>query len=317
MTTAGECKNCGAPIAGRYCSACGQSADVRIPSLGALLVDVLGDVFSFDSRIWHSLATLALKPGRLTSAYLEGQRARYTPPFRMYLVASLAFFLLFSLLGWLASSPGSAPGASGDAAAAVAGGATAAALPTADSNAATAEDASVHITLDDDGSLSCNFVDKDLPPAMRQRLVDACERMERDNGAAFGRALVGNLSAMLMIFVVIVSGIMRALYLFARRKYVEHLLFFAHVHTLFFLLAFATLLVFQAERLAPILVWPGRIVVSAAVVYFLVYLYLAMRHVYAQGRVLTAVKYVVLGGSYAAAFMVTLFFTAVVTAVMD
>jgi hypothetical protein len=84
---------------------------------------------------------------------------------------------------------------------------------------------------------------------------------------------------------------------------------------LFFLLAFATLLVWEAERLAPILVWPGRIVVSAAAAYFLVYLYLAMRHVYAQGHVLTAVKYVVLGGSYAAAFM-TLFFTAVVTAVM-
>ena len=116
----------------------------------------------------------------------------------MYIVASLAFFLLFSLLGRLASLPGSAPGASGDAAAAVARGATAAALPTVDSNAAAPEEASVHITLDDDGSLSCNLVDKDLPPAMRQRLVDACERMESDNGA-FGRAFVGNLSAMLMI----------------------------------------------------------------------------------------------------------------------
>jgi hypothetical protein len=30
---------------------------------------------------------------------------------------------------------------------------------------------------------------------------------------------------------------MRVLYLFVRHKYVEHLLFFAHVHRLFFLLA--------------------------------------------------------------------------------
>lgn len=315
MTTAGECKNCGVPLAGRYCSACGQSADVRIPSLATLLLDVLGDVFSFDSRIWHSLATLALKPGRLTSAYLEGQRARYTPPFRMYIVASVAFFLLFSLLGWMRSMGSPADDAIAGDAAAIARGATEAVLPTDDS-AAAAEDASVHITLDDDGSLSCNLVDKDLSPALRQRLVDACKRMERDNGASFGRAFIGNLSAMLMIFIVIVSGIMRALYLFARRRYVEHLLFFAHVHTLFFLLAFATLLVWEAERLAPILVWPRRIVLAAAVGYFLVYLYLAMRHVYGQGHVLTAVKYVVLGSSYVAAFMVTLFFTAVVTAVM-
>jgi len=314
VSTAGECKNCGALLAGRFCSACGQSADVRIPSIGALLFDVLGDAFSFDSRIWHSLATLALKPGRLTSSYLEGQRARYTPPFRMYIVASLAFFLLFSFLGWMRASAGSSADVSGGDAAQVARGA--AALPADAGARAAPEDGDVHITLDDDGSVSCNFVDKDLAPAMRQRLVDACERMESDNGAAFGRAFVGNLSAMLMIFIVIVSGIMRVLYLFARRKYVEHLLFFAHVHTLFFLLAFATLLVWEVQSLAPILVWPGRILVSAAAVYFLVYLYLAMRHVYRQGHVLTAVKYVVLGTSYVVAFLVTLFFTAVVTAVM-
>jgi hypothetical protein len=316
VTTAGECKNCGTPLAGRYCSACGQPADVRIPSIGALLLDVLGDVFSFDSRIWHSLATLALKPGRLTSSYLEGQRARYTPPFRMYIVASLAFFLLFSLLGWIRNSAATTPDLIGGHAAQVARGAMAGAVPVEDSAGGAPEDTTVHITLDDDGDVSCNFVDRDLAPAMRQQLVDACERMENDKGAAFGRTFVGNLSAMLMIFIVIVSGIMRVLYLFARRKYVEHLLFFAHVHTLFFLLAFAALLVWEAQRLAPILVWPGRVILAAGAVYFLVYLYLAMRHVYRQGHVLTAVKYVVLGASYVSAFMVTLFFTAVVSAVM-
>jgi hypothetical protein len=66
-------------------------------------------------------------------------------------------------------------------------------------------------------------------------------------------------------------------------------------------------------NLAP-LEWPLRIVVYAIVIYFPVYLYLAMRHVYAQGHALTAVKYVVLGGSYVAAFMLTLLITIVVTA---
>jgi hypothetical protein len=321
VSTAGECKNCGTLLAGRYCSACGQSADVRIPSVGALLFDVLGDVFSFDSRIWHSLTTLALKPGRLTSSYLEGQRARYTPPFRMYIVASLAFFLLYSLLSPTRPPPQSAADsivevAEGAAATARAAPAPPPAPETTEDTAATTADDGVHITLDDDGSVSCNLVDKDLPPGMRQRLVDACLRMESDNGASFGRVFADNVSGMLIVFIVIVSGIMRVLYLFARRKYVEHLLFFAHVHTLFFMLAFATLLVWEAERLAPILVWPGRIVVFAAAVYFLVYLYLAMRHVYAQGHALTAVKYVVLGVSYVTAFALTLFGTAIVSVAM-
>ena len=98
MTNGAECRNCGAALAGAYCSACGQAADVRIPSFGGMLADALGDLYSFDSRLWRSLATLALKPGRMTSLYLEGQRARFTPPFRMYVVTSLVFFVAFSLV---------------------------------------------------------------------------------------------------------------------------------------------------------------------------------------------------------------------------
>ena len=35
---------------------------------------------------------LVLKPGRLTRAYLEGRRARYVSPFKLYLFMSLIFF---------------------------------------------------------------------------------------------------------------------------------------------------------------------------------------------------------------------------------
>ena len=48
------------------------------------------------------------------------------------------------------------------------------------------------------------------------------------------------------------------------------------------------------------------IVAGAALLYFFVYLYRAMREVYGQGHALTAVKYVVLGASYFAAAMLTL-----------
>jgi len=71
---------------------------VQILSLPAFIRDVVGDLFDFDARIWRSLRTLAFKPGRLTNLYLAGQRAKYTPPFRMYVITSLAFFVLFSLV---------------------------------------------------------------------------------------------------------------------------------------------------------------------------------------------------------------------------
>jgi hypothetical protein len=165
------------------------------------------------------------------------------------------------------------------------------------------------------GEWHCNLVGGDFPQAMRERLVSACERIERDSGASFARAFADNVPVMMLIFIPITALIMRGLYLFARRKYVEHVLFFAHVHTLFFLAAIVTLLVWWPVRLAPALAWPAWLVTAALAGYFLVYIYLAMRHVYRQGRMLTAVKYVALGGSYLLAFMLTLLGTIIVTAV--
>jgi hypothetical protein len=77
----------------------GQRARVRVLSLTGLVRDLVGDLADWDSRIWRTLRPLAFKPGWLTREYLLGRRTRYTPPFRMYLILSVAFFLLTSLAG--------------------------------------------------------------------------------------------------------------------------------------------------------------------------------------------------------------------------
>ena len=93
-----QCANCGADVSGRYCPACGQlNSDFHRP-IWTLITDVMSDAFSFDGRIARTIPALMLRPGRVTRAYLEGQRARYVPPFRLFLLASLLFFFtLFSL----------------------------------------------------------------------------------------------------------------------------------------------------------------------------------------------------------------------------
>lgn len=98
-----NCLNCGEVLTGQHCSHCGQRAKVRVLSLGGLLRDLIGDLTEWDSRIWRTLRPLALKPGQLTSEYLRGRRTIYTPPFRMYLVLSVAFFLTTSIV----ADPGS------------------------------------------------------------------------------------------------------------------------------------------------------------------------------------------------------------------
>ena len=91
-----NCLNCGEVLTGQHCSHCGQHARVRVLSLWGLTKDVIGDVLDVDSRVWRTLWPLAFRPGLLTREFLRGRRARYTPPFRMYLVLSLVFFVLAS-----------------------------------------------------------------------------------------------------------------------------------------------------------------------------------------------------------------------------
>jgi hypothetical protein len=91
-----NCLNCGEVLRGQHCSHCGQHAQVRVLSLWGLIKDVIGDLLDADSRVWRTLWPLAFRPGLLTEDFLRGRRARYTPPFRMYLVLSLVFFVLAS-----------------------------------------------------------------------------------------------------------------------------------------------------------------------------------------------------------------------------
>ncbi len=94
-----NCLNCGEVLTGQHCSHCGQRARVRVLSLWGLVRDVLGDLTNFDSRLWRTLVPLAFRPGLLTQDFLRGKRASYTPPFRMYLILSVAFFLLAQVGG--------------------------------------------------------------------------------------------------------------------------------------------------------------------------------------------------------------------------
>ena len=92
-----NCLNCGEVLTGQHCSHCGQRARVRVISLWSMLKDVTGDMLDWDSRVWRTLRPLAFKPGWLTQQFLLGRRASFTPPFRMYLILGVVFFLIASL----------------------------------------------------------------------------------------------------------------------------------------------------------------------------------------------------------------------------
>lgn len=87
------CPNCQSVFLGPFCAQCGQPRDIHRRRIGKLVHDVLKDIISFDSRILRTIWTLLFKPGELTAAYREGRTQRYVPAVRLYLFASLFFFV--------------------------------------------------------------------------------------------------------------------------------------------------------------------------------------------------------------------------------
>jgi hypothetical protein len=237
------------------------------------------------------------KPGHLTSRYLDGQRASYTPPFRLYAASSIAFFLLFSLarLGDDPNDGATAPGELPFAGAAV---------PDEPVLPPEVGETSFFLESDEDG-WRCNFTDEATDPAMRERLEAACEKIEQDTSGSFARAIGNNVPIMMLVFIPLVAALMRVVYLFARRKYVEHLVFFLHLHALFFVTGIVVILLAWAADLVSWLWWPVLLLQLVGWGYFPVYVYRAMRHVYRQGHALTAVKYVSLGFGYFVALLIT------------
>jgi Protein of unknown function (DUF3667) len=91
------CANCGAGLQGPWCHACGQLGEDFHRSWIHLVGESLEGLVHMDGRLWRTLPDLALKPGRLTRAYLEGHRAPQIPPLRLFLVVLLLVFFAGSL----------------------------------------------------------------------------------------------------------------------------------------------------------------------------------------------------------------------------
>src|SRR5262245_46317289 len=88
-----DCLNCGEPLRGSFCSACGQRVVPPDPSVAELAGDAWEELSGYDGRIAATFRGL-LHPGFLTREYVAGRRARYLSPLRLYLSVSVLYFLI-------------------------------------------------------------------------------------------------------------------------------------------------------------------------------------------------------------------------------
>jgi hypothetical protein len=106
-THEGNCLNCGTPLVGSYCHACGQHAHVH-RTLTAFFHDFLHGVLHFEGKIWRTLPMLAWKPGELTRRYIDGERARFISPVALFLFSVFLMFAAVSLFSGIGELPAQA-----------------------------------------------------------------------------------------------------------------------------------------------------------------------------------------------------------------
>jgi hypothetical protein len=90
-----RCENCGAPLYGEHCYACGQPVKGLVRQFSSIAGDFLDTVFNIDSRVLRTIGPLLTRPGYLSLEYFAGRRVRYVTPMRLFLFLSLvAFFAI-------------------------------------------------------------------------------------------------------------------------------------------------------------------------------------------------------------------------------
>ncbi|MCE9522539.1 MAG: DUF3667 domain-containing protein, partial [Alphaproteobacteria bacterium] len=99
MSVMPACANCGTALTGPFCSHCGQKAADTHRPFWWIFGEFLDSVFGYDSRTFRTLWLLFAQPGEFTRRYNSGQRASLLPPFRLFVIATLVFFLTLQATG--------------------------------------------------------------------------------------------------------------------------------------------------------------------------------------------------------------------------
>src|ERR1051325_3252621 len=100
-----HCESCGAPLTGEFCPQCGQHAIDYRRSIFRVLLDAADSFLNWDTKFLHSMNQLLIRPWQLTNDFNAGRRARYVHPLRLYLIASIVFFLLARAINWDSEGP--------------------------------------------------------------------------------------------------------------------------------------------------------------------------------------------------------------------
>ena len=227
------------------------------PTMREMLGDAWHEFVGYDGRFVRTLALLLRQPGSLTNEVLQGRRARYIFPIRLYLFASFLYFVVAAV----------APS------------------PLDRSSGLTLKDDDIVVRLDrgagglseeERAALLANIDQQ--PPVLRPLL-----RAIATDPQGFQRSFYEHMPRALFALVPFFALVMRAFY---RGGWVQHMTFSLHLHAAIFLMLFVR----ELSRFTENIVVVGIFEVLTLIA-MIAYTLIAMRTVYADrwGRVLLKV----------------------------
>ena len=351
------CGNCGAPLLGDHCYACGQPVKGLVRHFSSILGDALDSVFNLDTRIFRTIGPLFARPGHITREYFAGRRVRYVSPVRLFFFLAIVSFFVAQLTvdlgadairmdGKRSNNPISSAMTVAEAEkardaelaematakAGMAGTPAAVGIPGLEAGERAVRDtASARIRqlqeaaakgqpppepMQDNFNISLGgerwdakkpvdtwlpgFADRWLHQQVT-RANDNVRRLKQDPGA-FKNAALGAVPTTLFVLVPVFALMLKLIYLFKRRLYMEHLIVGLHSHAF---LCLDLLLVLLLHALSRAYTADGSLandlfdwVEGLLVAWMPLYLLLMQKRVYAQGWPMTVLKFGVLGTCY-------------------
>lgn len=323
-----HCANCGNEMHGPYCARCGQATRHFIKFFPSVMREIVEDTFDIDGRFGRTIWTIMFRPGRATRDFLGGRRVHYTPPFRLYLFTSLLAFLLISIqVGDISRGLGAD---NADTEQAVIQPDTATETTPDDTEAPTdnppdttespagqeadtpgSSTNSLSVSAEDDegfrirlnGDQDWDPVDNPvdvgwLPDAVNgflNRSIGNIQRngprIQEDPGLLIDK-VIQLLPQTLFVLLPIFALILKFFYLFAKRYYMEHLIYSVHIHTFtLMVLILITALSMIENKLPDVLRTIVGIIELLLFIWIIIYSFIAQKRVYQQGWFLTFIKY--------------------------
>jgi len=289
-----NCLNCGATVQGRFCQACGQENVEVKESFMHLIMHFIEDLTHFDGKLWKTAKLLLFKPAALTQYYMDGKRASYIHPIRMYLFISAVFFL-FIFNGEVPDKPAPLPD-------------TLKAMPAKD--IASGLNDGFQLNLGEDTvnyktiasyELAQNKLLKEkrdnwLESRLTKKAIELNIKYDNDK-FKIGKALIEQFehyfSRMLYISLPLFALFLWILYRRNKNHYfVDHLIFSIHIYCAFFIILFAVKIINLLTEQLIQRTYGFIAAITPFVLFF--YLYKALRNHFKQSRSKTVLKFMIL-----------------------